>query len=194
MKNKPDLILIGGGGHCKACIDVVELEGKYNIVGILDNSKNSKGVFTYPCIGGDDLIPELADRDFFFFIVIGQIKSYAVRKRIGDLLEKSRAKIATIISPLAYVSKHAQVEAGVIVMHHAVVNAAAKVGKHSIINTFANIEHDVEVQDYCHISTGAIVNGSSCIGFGSFVGSNSTISNNVLVNPESIISAGSFYK
>ena len=25
------LILIGGGGHAKACIDVIELEGKWNI-------------------------------------------------------------------------------------------------------------------------------------------------------------------
>jgi hypothetical protein len=29
-----DLILIGGGGHCKSCIDVIELETKYAIAGI----------------------------------------------------------------------------------------------------------------------------------------------------------------
>ena len=39
IKNKK-LILIGGGGHCKACIDVIELENKYKIMGILDSPKN----------------------------------------------------------------------------------------------------------------------------------------------------------
>ena len=30
------LILLGGGGHCKSCIDVIEQEGKYEIRAILD--------------------------------------------------------------------------------------------------------------------------------------------------------------
>ena len=30
------LILIGGGGHCRYCIDVIEQEGKYQICGIED--------------------------------------------------------------------------------------------------------------------------------------------------------------
>ena len=33
------IILIGGGGHCKSCIDVIESEGKYAIAGILDSIK-----------------------------------------------------------------------------------------------------------------------------------------------------------
>ncbi|MBI4645951.1 MAG: acetyltransferase, partial [Bacteroidia bacterium] len=33
MKGKQKIILIGGGGHCKACSDVIETEGKYNIAG-----------------------------------------------------------------------------------------------------------------------------------------------------------------
>ncbi len=27
-----EIILIGGGGHCKACIDVIEQTGFYNIL------------------------------------------------------------------------------------------------------------------------------------------------------------------
>ena len=34
--SKNNLILIGGGGHCKSCIDVIEQENKFNITGILD--------------------------------------------------------------------------------------------------------------------------------------------------------------
>ena len=33
---KEEIILIGGGGHCKSCIDVIEAEGKYTIAGIPD--------------------------------------------------------------------------------------------------------------------------------------------------------------
>ena len=33
------IILIGGGGHCKSCIDVIENGNKYKIRGIIDKKK-----------------------------------------------------------------------------------------------------------------------------------------------------------
>ena len=30
-----DIILIGGGGHCEAVIDVLEQQGRFNIIGII---------------------------------------------------------------------------------------------------------------------------------------------------------------
>jgi hypothetical protein len=33
------IILVGGGGHCKSCIDVIENENKYKIIGIIDKKK-----------------------------------------------------------------------------------------------------------------------------------------------------------
>jgi FlaA1/EpsC-like NDP-sugar epimerase len=37
-----NIILVGAGGHCKSCIDVIEKEKKYKIIGLVDNKK--KGV------------------------------------------------------------------------------------------------------------------------------------------------------
>ena len=42
FKNKifmKKIILVGGGGHCKSCIDVIENENKYKIIGIIDKKK-----------------------------------------------------------------------------------------------------------------------------------------------------------
>ena len=36
---KPKIILIGGGGHCKSVIDVIEEENKYIIAGIVDKKE-----------------------------------------------------------------------------------------------------------------------------------------------------------
>ena len=44
MLDKEKLILVGGGGHCKACIDVIEEQGKFEILGILD-LKDRKDLF-----------------------------------------------------------------------------------------------------------------------------------------------------
>ena len=33
MSPKEDLIPIGGGGHCRSCIDVIEMDGRFVIRG-----------------------------------------------------------------------------------------------------------------------------------------------------------------
>ncbi len=33
---KPKILLIGGGGHCKSVIDVIEKEGRFEIAGIIE--------------------------------------------------------------------------------------------------------------------------------------------------------------
>ncbi len=192
--DKPYIVLIGGGGHCVSVIDVIEKEDKYIIKGILDSNKEESNVLGYPILGRDEKISELIDENTYFLITVGQIKNYSIRKKISEKLNKSKAKLATVISPYAYVSSHAIIKEGSVVMHQAFVNAKSIVGKHCIINTKANIEHGVEVKDFCHISTCSVINGDSFVEEGTFIGSNATISNGVIIKKDSVISAGKFIK
>ena len=41
-----EILLIGAGGHCLSCIDVIESEKKFKIVGLIDN-KNIKIKYGY---------------------------------------------------------------------------------------------------------------------------------------------------
>lgn len=191
---KPNIILLGGGGHCLSVIDVIERENKYFIKGILDSSIKDNNILGYPVLGGDDEIPRLIDKNFFFLITVGQIKNFEIRKRIAINLTKYKAQLVTVISPLAYVSPHAKIKKGTVIMHQAFVNVGAEIGEHCIINTKANIEHGVKVEDFCHISTSAIVNGDSIVKRGTFIGSNATISNGITIEENSIISAGKFVR
>jgi UDP-3-O-[3-hydroxymyristoyl] glucosamine N-acyltransferase len=127
MKEK--LILIGGGGHCKSCIDVIEQEGSYEIMGILDiPEKIGMSVFGYGVIGSDDQITELSKNCRNFFITIGQIGAPGTRKKIFKTLKELDLNLPVIISPRAYVSPHSTIMEGTIVMHHAMINAGAMIG------------------------------------------------------------------
>ena len=60
MKEK--IILIGGGGHCKSCIDVIVQEGKYRIAGIVDlPEKLHQKILGYEIISTDDDMPRLTN-------------------------------------------------------------------------------------------------------------------------------------
>lgn len=187
-----DLILIGGGGHCKACIDVIECEGVFNIEGVLDiKEKEGDLVLGYPIIGTDDDISKLAEKGYSFLITLGQIKSATIRKNLYAKLKAENAKLATVISPTANVSKHAIIGEGTVVMHAANINVDALIGVNCIVNTGSNIEHDVVIGNHCHISTYAVINGNCNIGDETFIGSGSTISNGISVLANVAVGAGS---
>ncbi|WP_353663232.1 NeuD/PglB/VioB family sugar acetyltransferase [Hydrogenimonas sp. SS33] len=172
---KPEIILIGGGGHCHSVIDVIERSGDYLIAGIIDKKElRGERVLGYDIIGSDDDLPHLFNRYKYAFVTIGQLDDPQPRVRLFNILKEIGYRLPVIVSPLAYVSKHALLQEGTCIMHHALVNANATVGKNCIINTKALIEHDAKVDDHCHISTGAVVNGGVHVKTGTFFGSNAT--------------------
>ena len=184
-------ILLIGGGHCKSCIDVIEQEGRFAIAGIVDKAeKVGEKVLGYPVIGTDADLPDLVRSFPNVLITLGQLKSPTRRMELFEELQKIRARFPVIQSPLAYVSPHAQIAEGTIVMHHALVNASAKVGANCIINTKALVEHDAIVEDHCHIATAAVINGGVRVGTGTFVGSNAVTREYISIHENSVIGCG----
>jgi sugar O-acyltransferase (sialic acid O-acetyltransferase NeuD family) len=189
--NMESIVLIGGGGHCISCIDVIRSENKFEIVGVLDTPDKVGSVIDgIKVIGTDDDIPKLAEKYRNFLITIGQIKSSEKRVNIYYLVKKSNGNLPVVVSPYAYVSQSAILGEGTIVMHKSLINAKAVIGKNCIINTGALIEHEAVVGDFCHISTQAVINGQAVIGSNSFAGSNSVIANNISLPAGVILAAG----
>lgn len=188
--NQKNLILLGGGGHCKSVIEVAESAG-YNILGVLDRPEEvGKQVLDYKIIGTDDDIPQYVNKAEFV-ITVGFIKNPAIRIKLYNKVKEAGGKLATIIASTAHVSKYATIGDGTVVMHNAFVNAGAQIGYNVILNTFSNIEHDAIVGDQCHISTGAMVNGDCKVGNNVFIGSQSVLANGVTIGDDIVIGAGS---
>ena len=190
-----EIIILGAGGHCRSLIDVIELENKFKIVGIIDNdlSVGSK-VLNYEVIGNDSNLEKLRNKYEYAIVGVGQINTPKIRIKLFNLLKSLNFKLPVIVSPRAYVSKHTKIDEGTVIMHDVLVNTNAKIGKNCIINTKALIEHDVEIEDNCHISTGVVINGGVIVGEGSFIGSNAVTKEYIKIPKKSFIKAGSIVK
>jgi sugar O-acyltransferase (sialic acid O-acetyltransferase NeuD family) len=190
-----DLVLIGGGGHCKSVIDVIESAREYRIAGIIDiPSKIGEKVMDYRIIGTDADIEKLSSKYRNYCITLGHIKSCEARKRIFGVLKKLEVELPVIISPLAHVAASARIGEGTVIMHHALVNSAARIGVNSIINNKALIEHDVIVGDHCHVAPGAVINGGVVINNESFIGSGAVCVQQTEIPEGSFIKASSLFK
>lgn len=188
MKQK--IILIGGGGHCKSCIDVIEQGNEYEIAGIIDvKEKIGDDIFGYPIIAADDDIDQLSKEYDYFLITIGQIASPKLRENLYRKVKATGKKLPVIISPRAHVSEHSSIGEGTIIMHDVIINSNVTIGKNCIINTKALIEHDSNVGDSCHIATSAVINGGVNVDNYCFVGSNATILQEVKITKMTVVGA-----
>jgi len=185
------IVLVGGGGHCASVIDVIEQEGRFSIAGIVDKKNIGSKVLGYTIIASDEDLDKLAKEYRNFLVTVGHVLSNEPRTRFFEQLGKLGATFPAIVSPRAYVSKHAKIGEGSVVMHNAFVNASAKVGRNTIINTAAIIEHDATIGDQCHISTAAVVNGGCTVGDHTFIGSNAMIKQYLSVGGRVVVGAGS---
>jgi sugar O-acyltransferase (sialic acid O-acetyltransferase NeuD family) len=186
------IILIGGGGHCKSVIDVIEQENKFKIIGIIGTPEQlGNKILNYDVIGRDDDLQVLSEKIKYALITIGQISSPNLRIKLFELTKKCGFLLPSIISPRAYVSEYASINEGSIIMHDALINANVIIGKNCIINTKALIEHDSVVEDNCHISTGVVINGGVKVEKNTFIGSNTTTKEGITIKKNSFIKAGS---
>jgi len=185
------ILLVGAGGHAKACIDVIEQDGHFSVKGLvgLPHEVGSR-ILDYPVLGTDaDLLTLLGDCNKTL-ITVGQIKTSELRISLFDLLQKNSCILPIIVSPNAYISPHAQLGEGTIVMHGAIVNAGAEVGRNCIINSQSLVEHDVVIGDHCHIATAATINSGVHIGTGTFIGSNSSVRQSIKIGERCLIGMG----
>lgn len=187
------LILIGGGGHCQSVIEVAESIHR-PIHGILDlPGEVGKEVLGYPVVGTDEQIADYA-ASCEFVITVGFIKDPSLRTNLYQRVLESGGILATLVASTAYVSPHATLGKGTVVMHQTFVNAGVVIGDNVIINTFANIEHNAKIGNQCHISTGTMVNGDCQIGDNCFIGSQSVLANGVNICADVIVGAGSLVR
>ena len=81
-----NIVIIGSSGHAKVIIDIVQQQGKYNIVGLLDRFRDvGEKTLGYPVLGKEEDLPEL-------------IKAHALKGAIvaiGDNFVRSK-----VVAPL----------------------------------------------------------------------------------------------
>ena len=80
------LLLIGGGGHCRSCIDVIESSEEYEIVGVVERANGpTADVLGYPVVGSDEDVGVLLAKWGTALVTVGQITSPEMRIRLFEL-------------------------------------------------------------------------------------------------------------
>jgi sugar O-acyltransferase (sialic acid O-acetyltransferase NeuD family) len=186
-----EIVIVGGGGHSKVVISIVQKLAGYRILGYTD-LKDKGALIGAPFLGGDSDLGSLAVRGkkLSAVIAVGQVGLGKLRCELYARLRTIDLRFPPIVSPDAIVSKEASCGEGAVVMDGAVINAGASVGTGSIVNTNSTIEHDSIISDWVHVAPGATICGGVMIGQFSMVGAGATVIEGIEVTAGCIVGAG----
>jgi UDP-perosamine 4-acetyltransferase len=201
--NKP-LVIIGSGGHACCMLDIARLAG-FITIGFIDRTRSEGDLVNkLPILGGDEL---LFDEAFIneHRIAVG-IGNPAVRRRYGELLLKKQADCPAIVNPSSFISPHASLGCGVLLMGMNAVNHGARLDDFVALDWQVTIGHgahlgravfagpgsrvagDVTCGEEAYLGLGCQVIEKVNIGRGSLIGAGSTVTRDI---PEQVVAVGS---
>ena len=184
MKEK--LLLIGSGGFGRV---VLEHASQYFDCAFLDDGK-IKMVDDTPVIGTTADIEKLYGEYKYLLVTIGNNK---LRQELYKRAAASGYTFPNIIVPSAYISPHATLGTGVIILNNAVIQNNSKIGDGTILNAGVEAHHDADIGNYCLIYTNSVVRSLAHVGDRVWIGSTCTVSTSATVPDDTVIEDGSVY-
>lgn len=152
---KPEIVIIGAGGHGKVVCDAILAQGDYHVSGFVDSSVAIDTVihYHYRVVEHPDKLEELANHIEYFVVAIGDNQS---RETLYNEALK-HLKPATVIHPMAAVSDSATIGHGSVCLAGTVVNAGVLIGENTIINSGTVVDHDCSIGNHVQLAVGTMV-------------------------------------
>jgi sugar O-acyltransferase (sialic acid O-acetyltransferase NeuD family) len=189
---KTPLIIIGGGGHAREILDIVEamnLESEtFEVLGFAaDKYYDEAEMFARHArfLGGVE--PVLRDFDARYVIGIG---SGDARRDIDSLATANHRQPATLVHPQSSSGFGVELGPGTVIAAGARLTTHISAGRHVHLNVNSTVSHDVTLGDYVTVSPGANVSGRVNIGEAVTLGTGSRIIERLTIGAGTMVGAG----
>lgn len=183
----PELLIYGASGHAKVVIDIVERQGVYRIIGLIDDAPERHGqeFFGYRVLGGQEVLK--GHRRCGILVAIGDNKA---RERIHNQVKALGYELAQAIHPSVQRARDVSIGPGTVIMAQVAINSGTVIGEGVIVNTGATIDHDCRVGDFAHIAPGVHLAGNVTVGALTQIGIGACAIPGVRIGERTLIGAG----
>jgi sugar O-acyltransferase (sialic acid O-acetyltransferase NeuD family) len=185
------IVVVGGGGHAKVVISILQKLKRHCVIGYTDLKDNGALLGT-PYLGNDGDLAALAapPKELMAVLALGQVGLGTARYELWSRLHSLSLCFPFVVSPDATVNEGVSGGEGAVVMDGAVINNGATIGRGAIVNTNSTVEHDVVLADWVHVAPGATVCGGVTVGSFSMIGAGATVIEGIKIATSCIVGAG----
>lgn len=186
------LAIVGASGHGKVVLDAVLEEGKHEVIGFLDTSREVGSSFRgREVLGTQEEVRELAHRHGLDGLLVAIGDNWTRARVVDEVADRwSAAKFPAVVHPGAQVAESAELGGGTVVMAGAVVNPEAVIGEHCVVNTGATVDHDCQLGDFASVAPGAHLGGNVTLGEHAFVSLGGDVIHGVTIGAHTVVGAG----
>lgn len=181
------LLLVGAGGFGRV---VLEHASTIYDCAFLDDG-DATVVDGVPVIGKTAEMASFYPEYKRLLVTIGNNK---LRERLYKEAATIGFMFPNIIHLSAYVSPHAHIGSGCVILNNAVVQNNAKCGDGCILNPGVELHHDSTIGSNCLVYTNSVVRSLTHVGDRVWIGSTATVSTSAIVPDDAIIGDGEVFK
>lgn len=187
------LVILGTGGNSQDILDILDAiharAPSWSVLGFLDDVRPAGSLFC----GHEVLGPLDKARAFTqcrFINAIGSDRSFRRREDTIEALNLEEGQFATLVHPMASISRRATLGQGVCVNAGVTLGGSVKVGHQVWLGSGCTVGHDSEIGDYAVIAPGAIISGSVLVGPNCFIGAGAVVRQSVRMGAGALIGMG----
>jgi UDP-perosamine 4-acetyltransferase len=188
FRNK--VVIVGGGGHTKMCLDILQQVKSYEVAEIVEYypEHTIKGVRGQKPASVQTLKKLFQQGVRHAVVGVGALHNPKIRDTIFCELKKIGFFMPNLVHPFSTIEPSASLGEGNQVMAGAVISSNAVIGNNCIINSGSVICHDSLLFDNAHIAPGTVLAGHAKVGSNTLVGMGVTvyravsIGNNVIIH------------
>ena len=185
-----ELLIVSASGLAREVLAMVRSSGQYDVLGILDDDVELRGVSVdgATVLGGVESVLRYVNAKVIVCIE-SEIEREAAVGRLTQL-GLPEGRFATAVDPDIPLMGMTFVGQGSILLHNVTVAPAVSLGRHVVAMPNVHLGCDVHIADFATLCAGASLGGGASLGRGVHVGMNSCVSEGITVGRYARIGMG----
>lgn len=178
-------------GHAKVVLEIIKAEGKYDVVGFIDDNLFGKGkpIRNIPVIGTTSDLPMLKQQ-FGLFGAIVAIGNNLQRRKLGDKIQEAGLQLINAIHPSVHLDSDVIIGLGNCFCQGVIIVTGTRIGDCVNVHTGATIDHDNIIEDGANLGPGVHTSGRVTICRDAFLGAGTLVIPDGYVGEGAITGAG----
>lgn len=192
MQKNRKLVIIGDTAFAEIAYEYFVRNSEYEVVAFSVEKAYLKrdNLFGLPVVAFESLEQIFGPNHHEVFAALVYTQLNRARTRLMKSAKAKGYKLASFVSPHAFVWENVQMGEHCFIFENNVVQPFVKLGNNVILWSGNHIGHHSVIRDNCFIASHVVVSGFTDIGESSFLGVNATVANNVKIARDNWIGPG----
>ena len=185
------IVLYGNGALTKDLLQYNSRYSLYEIVAIIDDSKDEKPNYGINVITFDEFQTSYNQLGCpKVLVTIGYSKCNSIREKVYNKVKDAGFLFANFVSPRSVCWSNLSESNNLIILDNVYIGPDCKLGNGVVIYPATALAHDNIVGDFAFLSVSAVVGGNACIKKNSFIGLGAVIKSSITVEEYNIVASG----